>query len=126
ATVTSPIANVRSGPGVQFDLVDTVPMGQAIAVIGRLADCTWLQVVRPAKGQGWVAANLVVLSRPCQDLPAVAPPLLDRARSATSSLAASSAPGQALAVASVSVPPEQSPPAPADVACTGLPQENYA
>ncbi|HMN28723.1 MAG TPA: SH3 domain-containing protein, partial [Caldilineaceae bacterium] len=42
ATVRTPLLNVRTGPSTDFPILDTVRAGETIAVIGRLADCSWL------------------------------------------------------------------------------------
>lgn len=57
ATVRVPLLNVRTGPGADFELLDTARAGETIPVIGRLPDCSWLHVVRPGKGEGWVSAT---------------------------------------------------------------------
>ena len=101
ATVRVPLLNVRTGPGADFELLDTARAGETIPVIGRLPDCSWLHVVRPGKGEGWVSATLVVLSSPCLALPAV-----ER-----------TAPLPARLVSPTLVP--------APVTCSGLPNESY-
>jgi SH3-like domain-containing protein len=123
ATVRVAEVNVRTGPGAGFAILDTVQEGQTVAVIGRLSDCSWLQVVRPGKGEGWVASPLVILSRACRDLPLVAGP---------TPVAAQPAPPKTTPVARAVVAevgqaaPTPVAPAVAPVAgCPALPDEHY-
>ena len=52
--------NIRSGPGTQFDIVDTFASGDAETAIARNEDGSWLRIEA-----GWVFANLV---EPCGDV----------------------------------------------------------
>lgn len=115
ATVRVAEVNIRTGPGAGFAILDTVREGETVAVIGRLSDCSWLQVVRPGKGEGWVTSPLVILSRPCGDLPLVAAPTPVAARLAQPAVAPPAQP--------VATPVPQSLSQPA--ACAGLPDEEY-
>ncbi len=65
--------NVRSGPGVNYPLVDRVATGATLAVIARNSDQSWLQVERPdlAGGFGWVATQFVAVTEPLSELPVV-------------------------------------------------------
>lgn len=45
--------NLRSGPGAQFSIVDTVPGGTELPVIGVTPDSIWF-LVEGANGEGWV------------------------------------------------------------------------
>lgn len=59
AVDTTPIANananLRSGPGTNFERMGSVQAGEALDVIGRTADGEWLQLA----GDVWIAAFLV-------------------------------------------------------------------
>lgn len=71
ATVNVPQLNVRGAPAASAPLLVAVNQAASLPVIGRTADCAWLQVVTPEHGVGWIAAEYVILSQRCQDLPAV-------------------------------------------------------
>lgn len=62
--------NVRSGPGTNYPVLTAVPRGSALAVLGQVAGCRWLQVGLPS-GAGWVIAeaNYVELTVECASLP---------------------------------------------------------
>lgn len=71
ATVNVPQLNVRSTPATSSTLLMVVNQAASLPVIGRTPDCAWLQVVTPEREVGWIAAEYVILSQRCQDLPAV-------------------------------------------------------
>jgi uncharacterized protein YgiM (DUF1202 family) len=58
--------NVRTGSGTEFNAVGTLPTGTAATVTGRTAN-NWLQVNFPG-GAGYVFADVVTLSGPCQTI----------------------------------------------------------
>ncbi|RIK34129.1 MAG: hypothetical protein DCC55_33660 [Chloroflexi bacterium] len=124
ATVRVAEVNIRTGPGAGFTVLDTVQEGETVAVIGRLLDCSWLQVVRPGKGEGWLTASLVILSRPCGDLPSVAgpTPIAVSLEQVTATL--SPQPGAATQILQPTPQPLSQPPSPPSD-CGGLPGENY-
>jgi hypothetical protein len=117
AIVQVPQLNIRSGPSTDASVVKTVVAGQTVPVIGRLADCTWLQVVLPPNVQGWLLAEYVALSRSCSDLPAVAvKPALTKPSAAPPLLTAAVPPSTAVAA------PQPQPPA---ATCAGSTGESY-
>lgn len=67
----TPAANLRRGPGLEYDGVDTVSKASRIRVTGR-TDTYWLQV--EVQGQeGWLAGDLVKDQSPLFLLPVVDP-----------------------------------------------------
>jgi uncharacterized protein YraI len=60
--------NIRSGPGTDFSVVALLPASQPIEVIGQNEDGSWF-AVQSEFVQGWVAAFVVVVTGPCDDLP---------------------------------------------------------
>lgn len=48
-------ANLRAGPGIDFDIVGGVSPGEVMEVVGQNTDGTWLQLASGA----WIAASLV-------------------------------------------------------------------
>ena len=73
--------NVRSGPGLQFTILGTVPEGTTGEILGLSPDGDWYAVKVDisviGNGQAWVMARYVTLSNPTgQQLPTITPPLL--------------------------------------------------
>ena len=57
-TIRSTYQNVRSGPGLNFEVIGQLPRGTGARVIGATADFSWLVI--DFRGQwGWLAAYLV-------------------------------------------------------------------
>ena len=57
-------ANVRTGPGVAYDLLVRLAAGQKVTVTGRNADGTWLAIPCPTDNpplNGWVSAAVVTV-----------------------------------------------------------------
>jgi hypothetical protein len=71
------VANLRSGPGTDFAIVNSVPAGEPLVIVGRNAGGDWYQL----SGGTWIAAFLVtdapldvaVIDTPVIEQPAVAP-----------------------------------------------------
>ncbi|MCS6828738.1 MAG: SH3 domain-containing protein [Caldilinea sp.] len=59
-------ANLRAGPGTEFERVGSVRAGDTLRLVGRLADGSWYQLENGA----WIAAFLV--EAPVAELPVVA------------------------------------------------------
>ena len=71
ATVKVSAANVRSGPGGQYDVIAILYQGQTVALIGRNNSASWLKV-RLGNGQeGWMLTSAVQANVPVQNLPVV-------------------------------------------------------
>ncbi|MGE5603730.1 MAG: SH3 domain-containing protein, partial [Nitrososphaerales archaeon] len=62
-------ANLRSGPGAGFGVVDSLRIGKTLRVTGRTEDGSWWQV-QAAKGPAWIAAS-VALAAHTADVPVV-------------------------------------------------------
>jgi serine/threonine-protein kinase len=59
-TVNVDAANIRSGPGTNYVILDTVPRGAALDVLGRNQEGNWLVVSVPGSGRvGWIAVSTV-------------------------------------------------------------------
>ncbi len=65
--------NVRSGPGVDYELVGTLLAGQQVPALGRSPGGEWVQITYPSGpgGIGWVYAYLVTVdgSLPVVEIP---------------------------------------------------------
>ncbi len=72
ATVTAQRLNVRDGPGANFAIVTSVRQGDLLPVLGRNADCSWVNVSTD-DGEGWVSTGFVTLDADCTSLPDTTP-----------------------------------------------------
>lgn len=71
AVINTGALNVRSGPGVQFSVVDVVYQGQVVTMIARTTDNSWVFVRTPSVVDGWVNANYIIPSVPINTLPVI-------------------------------------------------------
>lgn len=62
-------ANLRAGPGTEFDVIGGTLAGQAINIVGRNADGTWFRL----DNGGWVFAALVANPPPLESVPVLNP-----------------------------------------------------
>lgn len=60
--------NLRTGPGQNWAVIEALPPGMTLPVIGRTSDTDWLQVIYNDK-PGWVAARYVVWTGDVIELP---------------------------------------------------------
>lgn len=60
-------ANLRAGPGTEFDVIGGTVTGQTINIVGRNADGTWFRL----DNGGWVFAALVANPPPLESVPVV-------------------------------------------------------
>jgi hypothetical protein len=60
--------NVRTGPGVSFPLITTIPFGSEVILLSRNADATWVYGIIPDGREGWMAATYLTTSFPVQNL----------------------------------------------------------
>ena len=75
AIVNTDELNVRSGPSVQTPTTSVLMWGDVVALIGRNADGTWVQVSLADATEGWVSTAFLVVTGNMNDLPVVdAPP----------------------------------------------------
>jgi uncharacterized protein YgiM (DUF1202 family) len=66
--VATTYVNVRSGPGLEFEIYGILPPGQSAPVISLSQDGNWWEIVIPtaysSSGNGWVSADYVILYNP--------------------------------------------------------------
>lgn len=76
--ITASVLNIRTGPGLEFNVLTTVGQGTFLTVLGRNADSTWINVL-VGGAEGWVGRGFISLSVPTAgSLPVVdAPPTPD-------------------------------------------------
>lgn len=69
AVIDTPFLNVRSGPGLEFGAIATLPKGYGVNLIGRNAGNNWVFISDNSGLQGWVNVNYVVTGYPISLLP---------------------------------------------------------
>jgi hypothetical protein len=71
-------ANVRSGPGIDFDRLGTIYNGDEYVVIGAHREYPWYQIefADSPTGTAWVYRDLVVLSGNVQNVPLIEGPMI--------------------------------------------------
>lgn len=72
-TITSPLQNVRSGPGSEYEVLGTLSENEQAPVIGRSADNQWV-VVDFGGQQGWLAAYLLEVTGDLLTVPVITIP----------------------------------------------------
>jgi len=75
-TITNEFANIRSGPGINFDLVGKLNQNDKAPVRGKSPDGIWWQIAfdKGPNGVGWVRGDLVSANAAAQAIAAVALP----------------------------------------------------
>jgi len=85
AVVLAEVLNLRGGPGTIYAKVGSLRKGDALQAVARTRAGDWLSVIAPDGKKGWVAANLVQLNIPRDQIPLVtnipAPPVTPTPRS---------------------------------------------
>lgn len=76
AIQTTVFANVRSGPGAEYQVLQVISPEQSMQAIGRTAASDWLQVVTGDGVAGWVSALIVTPAGDLSTLPEAPPPPL--------------------------------------------------
>lgn len=74
--VTTGALNVRSGPGVGYQVIANLYQGQAVTLLARTYDAGWVKVRLPGGTEGWIATHLLTLNVAASSLPVIsgAPP----------------------------------------------------
>ena len=55
ATIDVRSLRIRSGPGIDYEIVGGANQGESFPVLGQAFDCQWLQVEHPSLGTVWVS-----------------------------------------------------------------------
>jgi uncharacterized protein YraI len=69
AVINTAFLNVRSGPGLEYGAIATLPKGYGVKLIGRNAAYNWVFIADNAGLQGWVNVNYVSTGYPISQLP---------------------------------------------------------
>lgn len=70
-TIIEAWANVRSGPGPDYEVLSVVAADDSFQVVGRNRDGNWLQICCLGEGTGWVFAELMTVEGDAGMLPEV-------------------------------------------------------
>jgi hypothetical protein len=62
--------NLRTGPGISYDILETIPSGTVVSVIAQSSDREWIQVV-VEDSAGWMSRTYLRLADSCPELPIV-------------------------------------------------------
>ncbi|MCA9883735.1 MAG: ABC transporter substrate-binding protein [Anaerolineae bacterium] len=71
--VTRAVQNVRSGPGLNYDIIGQLQEGDTAQVIGANIDFSWV-VISFRGGQGWLSRGILDLFGNVNQIPIIAPP----------------------------------------------------
>jgi uncharacterized protein YraI len=69
AVINTAFLNVRSGPGLEYGAIATLPKGYGVNLIGRNAAYNWVFIADNAGLQGWVNVNYISTGYPISQLP---------------------------------------------------------
>lgn len=69
ATVTAYYLNVRSGPGISYNILTVTTRNTVVTMTHRNAAATWVRVILPSGLQGWVSASYLQSATPFSTLP---------------------------------------------------------
>lgn len=69
ASVNTGHLNVRSGPGLQFGAVATLPQGFGVQLVARNDEGNWVYISLTNGVTGWVNVNYLYTTYPIRDLP---------------------------------------------------------
>ncbi|MFN8375504.1 MAG: hypothetical protein U0694_21840 [Anaerolineae bacterium] len=72
AVVTTPNANLRDGPGENFNVIATASQRECLSVVGRNADGSWLQI-QHGDTMLWVSASIVDIVGDVTDIQVIEP-----------------------------------------------------
>jgi len=71
AEVTTGMLNLRAGPGPGFPIIGKLPERSTMALVGRAADNSWVQVLTGEGAMGWVTTLHIGVSEAVRNLPIV-------------------------------------------------------
>jgi uncharacterized protein YgiM (DUF1202 family) len=77
ATITTGALNVRTGPGLGYNVASQVYLGQVVTLNGRNSEGTWVHITTNIAQQGWISAALIQPSVAISSLPVTGAPTLN-------------------------------------------------
>ncbi len=69
ATVNTGMLNVRSGPGLQYGAIATLPYGFGVTLVARNTEMNWVLIALTTGLRGWVNVNYLYTTYRISDLP---------------------------------------------------------
>lgn len=72
-TIKSNVQNIRTGPGLNYDVIGQLRQGEQARIIGATVDFSWV-VIQYRGQQGWLAANLLDIFGDRSTIPVIQPP----------------------------------------------------
>ena len=69
ATVNVDSLNLRSGPGILFEVLSTLPLGSKVTALGTAPGHDWVEIENESGQTGWVYAELLTLDGELASLP---------------------------------------------------------
>lgn len=76
--VTISSLRIRSGPGVEYDILGAATQGEQFNIIGQAFDCQWYQIQHPQFGTVWLsggASYVTTYNANCFQIPAASVPV---------------------------------------------------
>ena len=75
--VTGKVVNCRYGPGIVYELINELYVGQSARVAGRNDASSWWYIRNPGNPNGfcWVSANMAEINGDTESLPVIRPPV---------------------------------------------------
>jgi N-acetylmuramoyl-L-alanine amidase len=77
AIITTGSLNVRSGPGVGYNVLGQVHLGQVVTLLGRNSESTWVKIpIYGGVSEGWISAAYIQANVAISTLPVIGTPTL--------------------------------------------------
>jgi hypothetical protein len=76
AAITAGVLNVRRGPGTNYPAIGQLQQNDAVEIVGKNADSSWLQIVYPTGtiGRGWISISYAQVRGSLASIPVVGTP----------------------------------------------------
>lgn len=74
AVVNTKSVNIRKGPGTNYPILTGASQGDHLKILGQAYSCGWLKIETSNRIEGWISAELVTYSQPCNTIPAASIP----------------------------------------------------
>lgn len=109
ATIVVSSLRMRSGPGVDYEIVGAAPAGEQFPLLGQTSGCQWLNVDHPTLGNVWLSGSpqFTSITVDCEQVAEIDAPALPTSQPAEESVA-EGAPTPTITPAAPPAAPEQS------------------
>jgi uncharacterized protein YgiM (DUF1202 family) len=98
--------NFRTGPSLDYAVIQRLGYGDVVPIIGRLPDNTWLKLRYGGVTEGWVFAELVTVYGNCDNVPALQGPATATPTGQAIVPTNTSAPATATSIPATAIPTE--------------------